>query len=543
MNDTNHKSAAPRKRGGRKRTGTIRKTRAGLWQAVVTLPGGKQKRLPPGGLPAGTSEAKAREFAAYWSEKVTDLPPEKPAASAKKLDAIQVRRSVDAWTEAWFQDREASGKTSVRENRGHWEHHIAALLGEKHPSDWTKDDLRSLSRALDEKTRAGSIAHKTAGNIWGTATRMCDDAAEHKDSTIRCREDNPALGVRGPDRGGEKSKEFLYPAEFLQFYHSEKVPQIWKRAAALAIYTFMRAGELRVLRWEDVDLQHATIHVHRAYDRTTGQAKSTKANIARTLPIHPAILPLLTEMHREAAGRGLVIELPSETNMSRMMRRYLERAGLSRAALFSLEETRRPIRFHDLRATGLTWLAVQGSKPLEIQELAGHSDFSTTKRYLRIARAVGGPSFGTPFPFLELTDAQKDESLHSDAAQAFDSSVFCGEGGIRTRGTVARTHDFQSCTFGRSVTSPGFGSRPYLGGARFGLLVHVACQRNKNLGGESGIRTHGRRKPTPDFESGSFGHSDTSPRRKLAASPQAVKTESPRKSSLSGESANSYELS
>lgn len=119
----------------------------------------------------------------------------------------------------------------------------------------------------------------------------------------------------------------------------------------------------------------------------------------------------------------------------------------------------------------------------------------------------------------------------------------CGEGGIRTRGTVARTHDFQSCTFGRSVTSPGFGSRPYLGGARFGLLVHVACQRNKNLGGESGIRTHGRRKPTPDFESGSFGHSDTSPRRKLAASPQAVKTESPRKSSLSGESANSYGLS
>ena|GEM_PF-5261058 len=30
-----------------------------------------------------------------------------------------------------------------------------------------------------------------------------------------------------------------------------------------------------------------------------------------------------------------------------------------------------------------------------------------------------------------------------------------GEGGIRTPGTVARTHDFQSCTFGHSVTSPG----------------------------------------------------------------------------------------
>ena len=29
-----------------------------------------------------------------------------------------------------------------------------------------------------------------------------------------------------------------------------------------------------------------------------------------------------------------------------------------------------------------------------------------------------------------------------------------GEGGIRTHGRVAPTHDFQSCTFGHSVTSP-----------------------------------------------------------------------------------------
>jgi hypothetical protein len=29
-----------------------------------------------------------------------------------------------------------------------------------------------------------------------------------------------------------------------------------------------------------------------------------------------------------------------------------------------------------------------------------------------------------------------------------------GERGIRTLGTVARTHDFQSCTFGHSVISP-----------------------------------------------------------------------------------------
>ena len=36
------------------------------------------------------------------------------------------------------------------------------------------------------------------------------------------------------------------------------------------------------------------------------------------------------------------------------------------------------------------------------------------------------------------------------------SKTRSGEGGIRTRGTLAGTHDFQSCTFDHSVTSPGW---------------------------------------------------------------------------------------
>ena len=34
------------------------------------------------------------------------------------------------------------------------------------------------------------------------------------------------------------------------------------------------------------------------------------------------------------------------------------------------------------------------------------------------------------------------------------SAIFSGEKGIRTLGTLASTHDFQSCTFGHSVISP-----------------------------------------------------------------------------------------
>ena len=48
----------------------------------------------------------------------------------------------------------------------------------------------------------------------------------------------------------------------------------------------------------------------------------------------------------------------------------------------------------------------------------------------------------------------------------------CGEGGIRTLGTVARTLDFQSSTFDHSVTSPGLGAKRAESGSRRGV-----CQR------------------------------------------------------------------
>lgn len=48
-------------------TGTLVKTKLGLWQGIITLPSGKRKRLPP--FPPGTSEAMAREKTAWASER------------------------------------------------------------------------------------------------------------------------------------------------------------------------------------------------------------------------------------------------------------------------------------------------------------------------------------------------------------------------------------------------------------------------------------------------------------------------------------------
>src|SRR4051812_41177762 len=67
---------------------------------------------------------------------------------------------------------------------------------------------------------------------------------------------------------------------------------------------------------------------------------------------------------------------------------------------------RRPsITWHDLRATGLTWLAIRGDEPLKIMQRAGHERFETTQRYVREAENLRD-GFGEVFPPLlpTLTD-------------------------------------------------------------------------------------------------------------------------------------------
>lgn len=150
------------------------------------------------------------------------------------------------------------------------------------------------------------------------------------------------------------------------------MPLRWRREVALAVYLYPRLGELRVLPWEDVDLEHGSIHIHRALDRVSGKDKATKTGHPRRLNIEPNLLPLLKAMHEESGGEGMVCSLPSMRDMARGLRRWLHHAGVKRAELHESTPTRKAMTFHDLRATGIRWMAIRGDAPQAIQARAGH---------------------------------------------------------------------------------------------------------------------------------------------------------------------------
>lgn len=213
---------------------------------------------------------------------------------AKRKAEAELEECGD-WFQLWIDARKARGFTSTSDNEGHYREHIVPAIGAKHVRHWTTDDMRSLSRALDAKAQAGSISAKTAQNVWGTATKMCDDATESKLDTIRCRTENPALRVRGPDRGIEPEPQFLYPSEFLQFVGCADVPLHWRRLVAVAVYTYARDAELRVLDCADVDLEHEIVRITKALDKraTPPRPKPTKGKQNRTIPVEVALAPLL----------------------------------------------------------------------------------------------------------------------------------------------------------------------------------------------------------------------------------------------------------
>ncbi|MEI8256504.1 MAG: tyrosine-type recombinase/integrase [Deltaproteobacteria bacterium] len=276
---------------------------------------------------------------------------------------------------------------------------MAPIIGALSMRTVARGDLERVVRHLDDQVIRGEIAWKTAQNVWAVVTRMFRDACRSKSTELRVRDDNPARDVEGTDRGAVKTKAYLYPSEFLQLVGCEAVDVRWRRWVACAVYTFTRESELAAMEHPDVDVVHGVAHVHQQADREGAPPRELKTDEgARRFNVEPELLPLLRAMHDAADGEGrLFPELPDRRHVARWLKTAMRTAGLTRRELYTSTATRRAMRFHDLRSTGITWCAIRGDDPLKIQRRAGHTSLETTQEYIREAE-VNREGFGEVFP-------------------------------------------------------------------------------------------------------------------------------------------------
>src|SRR5262249_50239978 len=77
----------------------------------------------------------------------------------------------------------------------------------------------------------------------------------------------------------------------------------WRPLLQTAIFTGLRASELRGLRWDDVDFKRSELHVRQRADRHGKIGRPKSAAGERTVPLPPLVLSVLRE-HRLACANG-----------------------------------------------------------------------------------------------------------------------------------------------------------------------------------------------------------------------------------------------
>ncbi len=401
----------------RPRTGTLVRRADGSHRARITVANGKRPWVD---VPKGATPNQARAFAASVSEIARD---EGGVAVGRARSRTE---TVRAWCERWLADKERRGHTSVPATRSLLENHILPVIGDLPISTVSRRELERIVERLDQRVTGRTLKWKSAQNAWGAVTKMFDDASRTKVLSLRVRDDNPARDVRAPDRGVGTAKVHLYPDELAKLLACTAVPQLRRRYYAVAVYNYLRPGELETLRWEDVDLDRKIIQVQRGIDRSRGEEKSPKAGRARSpFEMEPEIVPLLEAMRRETDGTGRLFEdLGDERTLAERLRADLLRAGVTRKELHERcdDPPREWLRMHDLRTTGITWMAVRGDEPFVVMARAGHSDVKTTMGYINTAALVR-TGYGEVFPKLPaslLESSNETSKARRRSAQPID---------------------------------------------------------------------------------------------------------------------------
>ena len=137
--------------------------------------------------------------------------------------------------------------------------------------------------------------------------------------------------------------------------------------------TGLRLGELRALRWQDVDLEVGELRVRQGVSRGKVSTPKTKKS-RRTVPLASSLVDALRS-HQHDRGELVFCRDDGTMFTKNSCRRPIQRA-CARAGIPT-------IGWHRLRHTFATHLVASGTHLKVIQELLGYRTYKMTARYAK----------------------------------------------------------------------------------------------------------------------------------------------------------------
>ncbi len=155
----------------------------------------------------------------------------------------------------------------------------------------------------------------------------------------------------------------------------------WGETVIFAACTAARIGEVSGVRGADIDRAAWTWTVRRQTTPGPGGLidKGTKGKRARTVPLIEEVRPLVAR-RLDAIGQDPSARLFTGPRGGRISTAVLRDATHWDEVVTGLGYEH--LRRHDLRHTGLTWMADAGVPVHVLRKIAGHGSLITTQRYL-----------------------------------------------------------------------------------------------------------------------------------------------------------------
>lgn len=205
-------------------------------------------------------------------------------------------------------------RSTLDQYRQHLDLHIVPFIGRTRLSELSVPAVRGFQDELRKQERSPDMVKRVTVSLGS----ILSDAQERGHVARNVVREMKHRRARGKARHGERRQkaklhigvDIPTRAEIRSII--EKVGGRWRPLIITAIFTGLRASELRGLRWADVDLKAGQVHVRQRADRyhVIGMPKSDAGQ--RKVPIPPLVMNTLKEWKLICPRRGGTDDDPGE---------------------------------------------------------------------------------------------------------------------------------------------------------------------------------------------------------------------------------------
>lgn len=282
--------------------------------------------------------------------------------------------------EAWIDqaDRDGLERSTTREYRRHLTMHIGPFLGATKLADLSPASVEALRDNLHNKGCSADMIGRVVGSlgmILGSAMsrgqiarNVVRDIGRKRHARLAKRHEKKLeLGVDYPTK--DEIRAML-----------AAVQGRWRPLVITAVFTGLRASELRGLRWSDVDLEGAALQVRQRADRWNVMGSPKSATSQREVPLAPMVVNALKEWRLACPKGPLDLVFPNSKGkvMALGSIHYRGLVPLQQATGCLNADGAPKYSMHSLRHVAASLFIEQNFLPKRVQALMGHSTIQMT---------------------------------------------------------------------------------------------------------------------------------------------------------------------